>query len=51
MNDTGSMGTLSQTVNPGKTSDQSSSSGNPSATGQPVTFTAGVNVTSPATGR
>ena len=49
-NDIGSSGMLSQTVNPGKTATALTSSSNPSATGQPVTFTAAVSITSPASG-
>ncbi len=49
-NDNGSFGTLSQTVNPGKTLTTLASSSNPSTTAQPVTFTAGVTEVSPASG-
>ena len=41
---------LTQTVNKGATSTAVTSNNNPSVTGQPVTFTATVSVTSPASG-
>lgn len=49
-NDNPSAGSYSQTVNPGKTTTGLTSSSNPSATGQPVTFNATVSVVSPASG-
>ncbi|MBV8463014.1 MAG: Ig-like domain repeat protein [Acidimicrobiales bacterium] len=49
-NYTGSQGSYSQTVSPGETSTQLTSSSNPSVTGQSVTFNAAVSVQSPASG-
>jgi hypothetical protein len=49
-NDLSSSGTHNVTVNPGKTTTVVTSSSNPSTAEQPVTFTAAVNITTPATG-
>ncbi len=49
-NDNGSANSLTQTVNPGKTTTGVTSSSNPSTSAEPVTFTATVSIVSPATG-